>query len=98
MQTPAGECEIGLLLPSREAVLFHGADAGVVLDQARRAEALGFASLWVGDSLTSRPRFGPLTLLAAVAAATSTPTLGTAILLPALRHPVQLAHQLATVG
>ena len=39
----------------------------------------------------------PLTLLAAVAARTRKVELGTAVLLPALRNPVVLAHQVATL-
>jgi alkanesulfonate monooxygenase SsuD/methylene tetrahydromethanopterin reductase-like flavin-dependent oxidoreductase (luciferase family) len=38
-----------------------------------------------------------LTLLAAVAGATTRVTLGTAVLLPLLRHPLSLAHALATL-
>jgi alkanesulfonate monooxygenase SsuD/methylene tetrahydromethanopterin reductase-like flavin-dependent oxidoreductase (luciferase family) len=62
-----------------------------------RAESLGFDSIWVGDSLLARPRHDPLTLLAAVAARTRKVMLGTAVFLPALRNPVVLAHQLATL-
>ncbi len=57
----------------------------------------GSISIWVGDSVTARPRHDPLTLLAAVAARTRKAELGTAVLLPALRNPVLLAHQVATV-
>jgi alkanesulfonate monooxygenase SsuD/methylene tetrahydromethanopterin reductase-like flavin-dependent oxidoreductase (luciferase family) len=58
---------------------------------------LGFDSVWVGDSLLARPRHDPLTLLAAVVARTRKVQLGTAVFLPALRNPVVLAHQLATL-
>ena len=51
----------------------------------------------MGDSLTSKPRLEPVAILAAVAARTSRVRIGTAVLLPALRHPVTLAHSLATV-
>jgi alkanesulfonate monooxygenase SsuD/methylene tetrahydromethanopterin reductase-like flavin-dependent oxidoreductase (luciferase family) len=68
-----------------------------LLALAERAEALGFDSLWVGDSLLARPRHDPLTLLAAVAARTRKVELGTAVLLPALRNPVVLAQQVATL-
>jgi probable F420-dependent oxidoreductase len=47
--------------------------------------------------VTARPRHDPLTLLAAVAARTTKAELGTAVLLPALRNPVLLAHQVATL-
>jgi len=72
-------------------------ETGPLLDLAARAEALGFDSVWVGDSLLARPRHDPLTLLAAVAARTKKVELGTAVFLPALRNPVVLAHQLATL-
>jgi alkanesulfonate monooxygenase SsuD/methylene tetrahydromethanopterin reductase-like flavin-dependent oxidoreductase (luciferase family) len=64
---------------------------------AERAEALGFHSVWVGDSLTARPRIDALTTLAAVGARTQRVRLGTAIFLAALRHPVLLAYQLASL-
>lgn len=53
--------------------------------------------MWVGDSPIARPRPDALVTLSAIAARTSTCTLGTAVLLPALRHPVLLAHELATL-
>ena len=68
-----------------------------LLAMAERAEAAGFDAVWVGDSITARPRHEPLTLLAAVAARTRRVRLGTAVLLPALRPPVVLAHLVATL-
>lgn len=87
----------GLLLPSREALLWADTDLAFVVDAARRAEQVGYDSVWVGDSLLARPRGEPLTLLGAVAGATARVTLGTAVLLPLLRHPLSLAHSLATL-
>jgi alkanesulfonate monooxygenase SsuD/methylene tetrahydromethanopterin reductase-like flavin-dependent oxidoreductase (luciferase family) len=87
----------GLLLPSREALLWADSDLAVVVDAARQAERAGYDSVWAGDSLLARPRGEPLTLLAAVAGATTRVTLGTAVLLPLLRHPLSLAHALATL-
>ena len=72
-------------------------EAGPLLDLAERAEALGYASVWVGDSLLARPRHEPLTLFAGVAGRAQRVALGTAVLLPALRNPVLLAHQVATL-
>jgi len=89
--------QIGLLLPSREALLWAESDLSVVIDAARHAEKAGFDSLWVGDSLLARPRGEPLTMLAGVAGATTRVQLGTAVLLPLLRHPLTLAHRLATL-
>ena len=89
--------ETGLLIPSREAVLWADGDMAFLVDAAAQAEKTGFDSVWVGDSLLARPRGEPLTLLAGIAGATSRVKLGTAVLLPLLRHPVSLAHALATV-
>ena len=89
--------DVGVLLPTREAVMNDRPAVAPMLAMAERAEALGFSSVWVGDSLTARPRHEPLTLLAAVAARTRRVALGTAVLLPALRHPLLLAHAVATV-
>ncbi len=72
-------------------------ETGPLLKLAERAGGLGFASIWVGDSLTARPRHDPLTLLAAVAGRLPEVTIGTAVLLPMLRNPVVLAHQVATL-
>jgi alkanesulfonate monooxygenase SsuD/methylene tetrahydromethanopterin reductase-like flavin-dependent oxidoreductase (luciferase family) len=88
---------IGYLLPTRERVLEGRPETGPLVALAERAEGLGFDSLWVGDSLLARPRHDPLTLLAAVAARTRRVQLGTAVFLPALRNPVVLAQQLATL-
>ena len=89
--------KLGYLLPTRERVMESHHETGSLLTLAERAESLGFDSIWVGDSVTARPRHDPLTLLAAVAARTKKAELGTAVLLPALRNPVLLAHQVATV-
>jgi len=58
---------------------------------------VGFDSVWIGDSLLARPRHEPLILLAAIAGRTKRVELGTAVLLPTLRNPVILAHQVATL-
>ena len=89
--------QTGLLLPSREVLLWANSDLTFVIEAARRAEQSGYDSVWVGDSLLARPRGEPLTLLAGVAGATTRVTLGTAVLLPLLRRPLPLAHSLATL-
>jgi len=89
--------KFGILLPTREAVMASRADPANLYRLAERAEALGFHSVWVGDSLTARPRIDALTTLAAVGARTQHVRLGTAIFLAALRHPVLLAYQLASL-
>src|SRR5919198_3815828 len=88
----------GLLLPTREVVMTPGRpDLTKIIDLAEQAEASGFDSLWVGDSILARPRLEALTTLAAVAARTTRVKLGTAVLLPALRHPVVLANEAANL-
>jgi probable F420-dependent oxidoreductase len=89
--------EFGVLLPTREAVMSGRPETGPLLTLAEHAEAAGFDSVWIGDSLIAKPRHEPLTLLAAVAARTRRVRLGTAVLLPALRNPVVLAQIVATL-
>ncbi len=88
---------LGYLLPTREQIMAGQPQASTLLALAERAENLGFDSIWAGDSLLARPRHEPLTLLAAVAARVRRAELGTAVLLPALRNPVVMAHQVATL-
>src|SRR5258706_16016235 len=81
--TPRGNAmpRLGYLLPTRERVMEGRDETASLLALAEKAEGLGYDSLWVGDSLLARPRHDPLTLLAAVAARTRRPELGTAVLL-----------------
>ena len=88
---------IGYLLPTRESIMEGRPEAEPLLALAERAERLGYDSVWVGDSLLARPRHEPITLLAGVAGRTKRVKLGTAVLLPMLRNPVLLAHQVATL-
>jgi probable F420-dependent oxidoreductase len=70
-----------------------------VLAAARRAEALGFDSVWVGDHLVFPPPIlESMSVLAAAAAATETITLGTSVLQAPLRTPVVLAKQIGTLA
>ena len=64
---------------------------------AETAERLGYDSVWVGDSITSKPRLEPLSVMAALAARTHRVKIGTAVMLNALRHPVHLAHATASI-
>ena len=90
----------GVLLPTR-GVLVYAGSGGPRVEQtwqmAETAERAGYDSVWVGDSITSKPRMEPLTAMAAIAARTSRVKIGTAVLLNALRHPVHLAHAAATI-
>ncbi|MFF7896354.1 LLM class flavin-dependent oxidoreductase [Streptomyces sp. NPDC007907] len=93
-----GPLHVGILLPTREQAINGTYAAAPLLDFARQAEALGFDSLWAGDSLTARPRLDPLVVLAAAAAATERITVGTAALTPALRHPLIGANMVASLS
>ena len=90
----------GVLLPTRGILVYAGSNGPKVeqvWQMAESAERAGYDSVWVGDSITSKPRLEPLTAMAAVAARTSRVKIGTAVLLNALRHPVHLAHAAATI-
>lgn len=91
--------EIGILIPTRQAVLASRERPPLepMWELAREAEAAGIDGLWVGDSITARPRVEALSTLAYLAAITRRPRLGTAVLLPALRKPVELALVLANI-
>lgn len=91
--------QLGCLLPTRGLLLNDDkpGDAESVLRLATWAEDAGLASVWVGDSLTAKPRLEAMTTLAAIAARTSRVRLGTAVMLMALRHPVLLAQMTGTV-
>ncbi len=90
----------GVLLPTRGVLVYaDGGSPRVELNwqMAETAERLGYDSVWVGDSITSKPRLEALTMMAAIAARTQRVRIGTAVMLTALRHPVHLAHSVATV-
>ena len=91
------ELKLGYLIPTRENIMSGDHSVAGLLERAKMVEQLGFASLWVGDSLFARPRHDPLTMLAALGAVTGRVQIGSAVLLPALRNPVVLAQQLATI-
>ena len=91
--------QLGCLLPTRGLLLADSkpTDAESVLRLATWAEEAGMDSVWVGDSLTAKPRLEAMTTLAAIAARTSRVRLGTAVMLMALRQPVLLAQMMGTV-
>jgi probable F420-dependent oxidoreductase len=65
-------------------------------DQARKAEGLGYSTLYVSDHLDAQ--FGPLVAMTVAAEATSTLHVGSFVLNNDLRHPVVLAKEIATLG
>ncbi|MCV7422126.1 TIGR03619 family F420-dependent LLM class oxidoreductase [Mycobacterium yunnanensis] len=76
-----------------------------IVAQARLAEDLGYAGVWVPDHLLPPGPYGDvyggvyeaLMLLSHVAAVTERVTLGTTVIIVPLREPVLLAKQLATL-
>ena len=94
--------KFGLLLPH----FGEHADKDMILDGARRAEEVGFNSVWVRDHLLFEPHgefespnrdfYEPLTVLTAIGAVTERITLGTATLIP-YRHPLVTAFTLASM-
>ena len=90
---------IGILIPTRGVVMQSARRPPVEVGwtMARLADQAGYDAVWVGDSVVAKPRLEPLTTLAYLAGITTRVRLGTAVLLPALRHPVVLAQQIANV-
>jgi len=91
--------KLGILLPTRGLLLRGGQPHNIdrIIALAETVDQSGLDSVWVGDSLVAKPRMEPLAVLGALAARTNHVRLGTAVLLPALRHPVLLAQTLNTV-
>jgi alkanesulfonate monooxygenase SsuD/methylene tetrahydromethanopterin reductase-like flavin-dependent oxidoreductase (luciferase family) len=92
--------QMGVLLPTRGVLVYaKGGRPRVELNwqMAETAERIGYDSVWVGDSITSKPRLEPMAVMAALAARTHRVKIGTAVMLNALRHPVHLAHSIATI-
>ena len=93
-------CKIGVQLPEVERPV----PWPEYLDLARRAEALGFDSVWVGDHLiydlpggVTRGPYEAWTTLAAIAAATTRVELGPLVASTSFHAPAMLAKQAATV-
>jgi len=75
-----------------------------LIDQARRAEAIGFDSVWVMDHVFIQRASGrvqahdPMVSLAGVVAATSRIAVGSLVLSYAFRHVVQLAREASALA
>src|SRR5881409_1032318 len=90
---------LGILIPTR-GVIMQSARRPPVEEcwtMARLADEAGYDAVWVGDSVVAKPRLEPITTLGYIAGIVPRVRLGTAVLLPALRQPVVLAHQIANV-
>ncbi|MFN8111415.1 MAG: LLM class flavin-dependent oxidoreductase [Thermoleophilia bacterium] len=89
--------EFGVNLNNREPLIAPDYDLPMLLALSGRVEELGFDSVWVGDSLFSKPRYEPITLLSAVSQRTSRVKLGTACMVSSTRNPLYLALEWATL-
>jgi alkanesulfonate monooxygenase SsuD/methylene tetrahydromethanopterin reductase-like flavin-dependent oxidoreductase (luciferase family) len=93
----AAPIEFGVNLNNREPLIAPDYDLAALLDLSARVEELGFASVWVGDSLFSKPRYEAMTLLAAISQRTQRLRLGTACIVSSMRNPLYLALEWATL-
>jgi alkanesulfonate monooxygenase SsuD/methylene tetrahydromethanopterin reductase-like flavin-dependent oxidoreductase (luciferase family) len=97
VSTATKQLEFGVNLNNREPLIAPGYDLQALLDLSGVVEELGFDSVWVGDSLFSKPRYEPLSLLSAISQRTSRVKLGTACLVTSTRNPLYLALEWATL-
>lgn len=89
--------EFGVNLNNREPLIAPDYQLGDLLELSTKVEELGFDSIWVGDSLFSKPRYEAMTLLAALSQRTKRVRLGTACLVTSTRNPLYLALEWATL-
>jgi alkanesulfonate monooxygenase SsuD/methylene tetrahydromethanopterin reductase-like flavin-dependent oxidoreductase (luciferase family) len=87
----------GVNINNREPLIAPDYSLQDLLDLSEIVEQEGFDSVWVGDSLFSKPRYEPLALLAAISQRTKRVKLGTACLVTATRNPLYLALEWATL-
>jgi alkanesulfonate monooxygenase SsuD/methylene tetrahydromethanopterin reductase-like flavin-dependent oxidoreductase (luciferase family) len=89
--------EFGVNVNNREPLIAPDYDLGMLLDLSEAVEEHGFASVWVGDSLFSKPRYEPISLLSAISQRTEQVRLGTACMVTSTRNPLYLALEWATL-
>jgi alkanesulfonate monooxygenase SsuD/methylene tetrahydromethanopterin reductase-like flavin-dependent oxidoreductase (luciferase family) len=89
--------EFGVNLNNREPLIAPGYGMPELLDLSQTVEELGFDSVWVGDSLFSKPRYESISLLSAISQRTRDVKLGTACLVSSTRNPLYLALEWATL-
>jgi alkanesulfonate monooxygenase SsuD/methylene tetrahydromethanopterin reductase-like flavin-dependent oxidoreductase (luciferase family) len=92
-----GPLEFGVNVNNREPLIAPDYDLGMLLDLSEAVEEHGFASVWVGDSLFSKPRYEPISLLSAISQRTEQVRLGTACMVTSTRNPLYLALEWATL-
>jgi alkanesulfonate monooxygenase SsuD/methylene tetrahydromethanopterin reductase-like flavin-dependent oxidoreductase (luciferase family) len=89
--------EFGVNVNNREPLIAADYDLQMLLDLSETVEVSGFDSVWVGDSLFSKPRYEPISLLSAISQRTSRVRLGTACMVTSTRNPLYLALEWATL-
>ena len=89
--------EFGVNLNNREPLIAPVYTLADLLRLGEVAEESGFDSVWVGDSLFSKPRYEPLNVMSALSQRTSRVKLGTACLVTSTRNPLYLALEWATM-
>ncbi|MCC6313532.1 MAG: LLM class flavin-dependent oxidoreductase [Thermomicrobiales bacterium] len=89
--------KFGVNLNNREPLIAPDYSLTDLLDLAETAETAGFDSVWVGDSLFSKPRYEPINLLSAISQRTKKVKLGTACMVSGTRNPLYLALEWATL-
>jgi alkanesulfonate monooxygenase SsuD/methylene tetrahydromethanopterin reductase-like flavin-dependent oxidoreductase (luciferase family) len=89
--------QFGVNLNNREPLIAPDYDLQALLELSEKVEEYGFDSVWVGDSLFSKPRYEPLALLSAISQRTEQVRLGTACLVTSVRNPLFTALEWATL-
>ncbi len=87
----------GVNLNNREPLIAPQYSLSDLLDLSEMVEEYGFDSVWVGDSLFSKPRYEAINLLSAISQRTQRVKLGTACLVTSTRDPLYLALEWATL-
>ena len=89
--------QFGVNLNNREPLIAPAYDITALLELSTAVEEMGFDSVWVGDSLFSKPRYDPISLLGAISQRTRSVKMGTACLVTSMRNPLYLALEWATL-
>ncbi len=90
-----GNTPCGIAIPQ---VVDNAAYLTELHDFLKRADALGFESVWTQEGILGKfPLLEPLSLLSHAAALTTNMRLGVSIMLLTLRNPIQLAKTLVTI-
>ena len=88
---------LGVNLNNSEPLIAPQYSLTDLLDLSGTVEELGFDSVWVGDSLFSKPRYEAISLLSAISQRTERVKLGTSCLVTSTRNPLYLALEWATL-